>query len=67
MLENMEENKRSYYITNNTSDHFDEKYMKIKFSSGDDLLLKKVLKLHDIIIVFLDPRLYKISWVRYKC
>ena len=63
----MEENKRSYYITNNTSDHFDEKYMKIKFSSGDDLLLKKVLKLHDIIIVFLDPRLYKISWVRYKC
>ena len=61
MLENMEENKRSYYITNNTSDHFDEKYMKIKFSSGDDLLLKKVLKLHDIIIVFLDPRLYKIS------
>ena len=61
MLENMEENKRSYFITNNTSDHFDEKYMKIKFSSGDDLLLKKVLKLHDIIIVFLDPRLYKIS------
>ena len=61
MLENMEENERSYYITTNTSDHFDEKYMKIKFSSGDNLLLKKALKLHDIIIVFLDPRLYKIS------
>ena len=61
MLENMEENERSYYIATNTSDHFDEKYMKIKFSSGDNLLLKKALKLHDIIIVFLDPRLYKIS------
>ena len=37
--------------TNNSSDDYDEKYMKIKFHSDDDLPLKKTLELYDIMIV----------------
>ena len=37
-------------ITNN-SDDYDEKYMKIKFNSDDDLPLNKTLKLYNIAIV----------------
>ena len=37
-------------ITNN-SGNYDEKYMKIKFNSNDDLDLKKTLKLYNMIIV----------------
>ena len=36
---------------NNNSDDYDKKYMKIRFSSDEDLPLKKILELHDIIIV----------------
>ena len=35
--------------TNNNSDDYDEKYMKIKFNLNDDLPLQKTLRLHDII------------------
>ena len=35
----------------NTSGDYDERYMKIKFNSDDNLPLKKVLKLHNLIIV----------------
>ena len=34
------------------SDHYDEKYVKIKFNSKDDLPLKKLLELYNLIIVF---------------
>ena len=37
-------------ITNN-SDDYDEKYIKVKFNSDDDLPLKKVLKLYNMVIV----------------
>ena len=37
-------------ITNN-SGNYDEKYMKIKFNSNDDLDLKKTLKLYNMVIV----------------
>ena len=61
--------------TANNSDDYDEKYMKIKFISGDDLPLNKRLELHSVIIVlrsafhegneyyhqvFLDECLYKL-------
>ena len=61
-------------LTSN-SDDYDEKYMKIKFNSDDDLPLKKTLKLRNMVMiassafhednkyyrhVFLDERLYKI-------
>ena len=36
--------------TNNDSDNYDEKYMKIKFNSDDDLPLQKTLELYDKII-----------------
>ena len=36
--------------TNNNSDNYDEKYMKIKFNSDDDLPLQKTLELYDKII-----------------
>ena len=36
---------------NNNSDDYDKTYMKIKFSSDDDLPLKRTLKLRNIIIV----------------
>ena len=32
----------------NNSDDYDEKYMKIKFNSGDDFQVKKTLELYDI-------------------
>ena len=35
----------------NTSDVYDEKYLKTKFHSDGNLLLKKILKLQDLIIV----------------
>ena len=35
----------------NNFDNYDEKYMKIKFNSDDDLPLKKTLKFHNMIIV----------------
>ena len=35
----------------NTSGDYDEKYIKIKFNSGDDVPLNKILKLHSLIIV----------------
>ena len=34
----------------NNSDSYDEKYMKIKFNSDDDLLLNKTLELCSMII-----------------
>ena len=61
-------------ITNN-SDDYDLKYMKIKFTSDDSLLLKKMLELHNMVIIvgsvfredskfylqdFLDEFLYKL-------
>ena len=39
-------------MTNN--DNHDEKYMKIKFNSGDDLPLKKTLELHNMVIVVIS-------------
>ena len=41
-------NQRSYH---NSSDDYDKKYMKIKLNSDNDLLLKKTLKLYNMIIV----------------
>ena len=35
----------------NNFDNYDEKYMKIKFNSDDDLPLKKTLKFRNMIIV----------------
>ena len=35
----------------NTSGDYDEKYMKIKFNSGNNLPLNKVLKLHNLTMV----------------
>ena len=37
-------------ITSN-SDNYDEKYMKIKFNSDDDVPLKKALELYNMVIV----------------
>ena len=37
-------------MTNN-SDDYDEKYMKIKFNSDDDLPLKITLKFYEMVIV----------------
>ena len=45
-----EESKDLFRSINNKSDDYDEKYMKIKFNSDDDLPLKKTLELHNIII-----------------
>ena len=57
------------------SDNYDEKYMRIKFNSDDDIPLTKTLELHNMIIiiifvfhedskcypqVFLDDCLYKL-------
>ena len=36
---------------NGKSGAYDEKYMKIKFDSDDNLLLNEILKLHNLIIV----------------
>ena len=33
----------------NTSDNYNEKYMKLKFISDDDSPLKKLLELHNVI------------------
>ena len=35
----------------NNSDDYDQKYMKIKFNSDDDLPSQKILELYEIIIV----------------
>ena len=45
--------KSKYLVrsTNNNSDEYDEKYMKIKFNSDDHLPLKKQNKIYGIIIV----------------
>ena len=43
--------KDLFRSTSNSSDNYDGKFMKIRFSSDDDLPLKKTLKLHNIIIV----------------
>lgn len=37
--------------TNNKSDEYDEKYMKMKINSDDDLSLRETLKLHDVMKV----------------
>ena len=37
-------------VTKN-SGNYDQKYMKIKFDLDDDLLLKKMLELHNMIVV----------------
>ena len=37
-------------ITNNSENH-EEKYMKIKYNSNDDLPLKKTQELHNMIII----------------
>ena len=49
----MDKNERPYQIDQkaNNSDDYDEKYMKIKFNSNDDLSLKKTLELRNMIIV----------------
>ena len=59
----------------NTSGDYDEKYMKIKFNSDDNMPLNKILKLHNLATVvrsvfqenkkyytqiFLDERLYEL-------
>ena len=70
----MGQNQRSYQIKTNNSDNYNERYMKIKFISDDDLPLKKTLELHNLVIVvisvfpedkyyvqvFLDECLYKL-------
>ena len=38
-------------LKTNNRDNFDEKYMKIKFNSDDDLPLKKALQLCNVIVV----------------
>ena len=40
-------------ITNNSED-YDEKYMKIKSNSDDDLHLKKTLELHEMAMAFFE-------------
>ena len=40
-------------ITNNSED-YDEKYMKIKSNSDDDLHLKKTLELHKMAMTFFE-------------
>ena len=40
-------------ITNNSED-YDEKYMKIKSNSDDDLRLKKTLELHKMAMAFFE-------------
>ena len=37
--------------TNNKSDEYDEKYMKMKINSDDDLSLRETLKSHDVMKV----------------
>ena len=39
------------WSTNRNSDDYDEKYMKIKFNSDDDLSLRKTIEFYDFIIV----------------
>ena len=70
----MGQNQRSYQIKTNNSDNYNERYMKIKFITDDDLPLKKTLELHNLVIVvisvfpedkyyeqvFLDECLYKL-------
>ena len=45
--------KRRYLVKSitNNSDNYEKKYMKIKFKTNDDLSLKKLLKLWNMIIV----------------
>ena len=42
---------KNYGIKSNNSDNYNEKYIKIKINSDDDLPLKKTLELHNMIIV----------------
>ena len=66
--------------TTHNRDNYDEKYIKIKFDSDDDLLLKKKTELHNMAIVirsafhedskyypkvFLDKCLYKLWILEY--
>ena len=50
----MGQNQRSYQIKTNNSDNYNERYMKIKFISDDDLPLKKTLELHNLVIVVIS-------------
>ena len=67
-------------ITNN-SDNYEQKYMKIKFNSDNDLSPKKMQKLYNMVIVvrfifhegnkyyplvFLEERLYKLLMLEYN-
>ena len=38
-------------LTNNISDSYSNKYMKIKIDSGDDLPLEKKLNMHNVIVL----------------
>ena len=44
-------NKIEYFIKlkNNNSDDYDDKYMKIKFNSHDNLPLGKTLKIYNVV------------------
>ena len=46
-----DKNRDLIRLITNHSDNYDEKYMKIKFNSGDDLPLKKTLELYNMVIV----------------
>ena len=52
------------------SDNYDEKYMKIKFNSDDDLPVKKTKELYDIVMVvrsvFLEDNHYYPEECLYK-
>ena len=63
-----------YLIWSYNSGNYDEKYMKIKFNSDDDIPLKKMLELYNIMIVArsvfsCDQQILKISFFRclYNC
>ena len=57
-------------ITNN-SDNYDEKYIKIKFNSDDDLPLNKTLEIRNMIIViravFLEDNKYCSYFLLNEC
>ena len=75
----LENNVRGSFISiTDNSDNYDEKYMKIRFNSDDDLPLKKTLKLYNMTILvrsvfhednkyypqaFLDECLHKLMFV----
>ena len=47
----MEQTKDLIRSIANNSDNYDEKYIRIKFNSDDDLPLKKTLELQNMVIV----------------